>query len=372
MKVLIIGQGELGWRSAQILAQYDAVDELLAVDVNPMQEGRTNMVRYGAQLLGLRAAVDFKAVNALEVSEVEHLLTDFQPDAVLNTASLQSWYVIQQLPREMWETLHSGGLGVWLPAHLGPAYTLMRALRETGQQPFVVNMAFADAVNVMLHRVGLGPAMGAGNIEELVAPVSRHIAREFDASLDRVLVRMVGHHWVNAAVLESREVHDIPILVRAECDGRDVTDQLDIPKVLLESTEAFPSGHEDTWLIAASAAHKILAAFGHAPGTGHATAVDGHPGGYPVRFSGTKAEIDLPSGISLVEAIAVNMEGQRRDGIAKINDDGEAVLTDHATSIMRDLLGWEYKSYRIEDSPEMALEITRRYREFAAKVVKAA
>lgn len=372
MKVLVLGQGELGWRTTQILAHYDAVDELLAVDINPALEGRTNMVRYGAHLLGLRARVSFRAADALDASAMAAVLSDYEPDVVVNTASLQSWYVIQQLPHEMWETLHSGGLGVWLPAHLGPAYTLMRALRDTGQQAFVVNLAFADAVNVMLDRVGVAPAMGAGNIEELVAPFSRAVANQFSVELERVRVRMVGHHWVNAAVLENRQVTDIPIRVHVECDGRDVTDQVDVPRTLLDSTDSFPPGFEDTWLIAASTCHKVLAAYGHAPAIGHATAVDGHPGGYPVRFSGTKAEIDLPPGISFDDALAANLEGQRRDGIAEIRENGEAVLTDEAKAVMKDVLGWEYESYRVEDSAEMALEITRRYKEFADKVLRAA
>jgi hypothetical protein len=372
MKVLVVGQGELGWRITQILAQYEVVEELLAADVNPAQEGRTNMVRYGAQLLGLKTAVRFETLNALDSGAVERLLSDYRPDVIVNTASLQSWHVIQQLPQELWERIHSGGLGIWLPAHLAPTYTLMQALCNIGQEPLVINMAFADVVNVMLHRIGLAPTMGAGNIEELVAPVTRAVAEHFNSELERVRVRMVGHHWVNAAVLESRQVDDIPIIVHVELDGRDVTGELDVPKLLLEATEAFPPGFEDTWLIAASASHKVLAAFGAAPNAGHATAVNGNPGGYPVSFTNGIAELDLPPGVSVEDAVKVNLEGQRRDGIAEIRSDGEAVLAEHATAVMRDVLGWEYTSYRVEDSPQMALEITRRYREFAARVRHAA
>lgn len=372
MKVLVLGQGELGWRTAQILAQYDIVEDLLAADINPQQAGRTNMVRYGAQLLGLKAHVHFTEVDGLDTSAVEQLLTDYRPDAVVNTASLQSWHVIQQLPHELWERVHSGGLGVWLPAHLAPAYVLMRAVKNSGQAPLVVNMAFADAVNVMLDKLGMAPAMGAGNIEELVAPFSRAVAERLDADLQSIRVRMVGHHWVNAAVLEGREVEGIPLLVHIELDGRDITGEIDIPKTLLESTEVFPPGHEDTWLIAACASQKVLAAYGQAPETAHATAVDGHPGGYPIRFDGRKPIIDLPAGISLEQAVAVNLEGQVRDGIQEITADGEAILAPHARAVIKDVLGWDYESYHVEDSPEMAREITRRYREFAAKVNKAA
>ena len=371
MKVLVLGQGELGWRTAQILAHYPAIEHVLAADVNPAQEGRTNMVRYGAHLLGLKTAVAFRTLDALDESAVRDLLDEYRPDAVINTASLQSWWLIQQLPRETWETIHSAGLGVWLPAHLAPAYVLMKALREAGQSPLVVNMAFADVVNVMLHRVGLSPTMGAGNIEELVAPFSRTVAQERGIDPERVRVRLVGHHWVNAAVLESRLVQDIPIIVHVEADGHVITDELDVPSLLLEATQAFPPGFEDTYLIAASASHKLLAAHGLAPVIGHATGFDGLPGGYPVRLTAGVPELDLPNDVSADDAVAVNLEGQRRDGVESIEEDGEAVLTDHARAVMREVLGWEYGSYRVEDSPDMAREITSRYREFAAPLLRA-
>src|SRR3989304_581172 len=137
-------------------------------------------------------------------------------------------------------------------------------------------------------------------------------------------------------------------MAHGDLDGRDVTGALDVPKLLLEATEAFPRGLEDPWLIAASASHKVLAAFGAAPNAGHATAVNGNPGGYPVSFTNGIAELDLPPGVSVEDAVKVNLEGQRRDGIAEIRSVGEAVLAAHATAVMRDVLGWEDTSYRVE------------------------
>jgi len=104
----------------------------------------------------------------------------------------------------------------------------------------------------------------------------------------------------------------------------------------------------------------------------HATAVDGHPGGYPVVFRDGAVHLDLPSDVTLEEAVQANLEGQLRDGIAAITAEGDAVLSDHARAIMRDVLGWEYERYRVADAPEMAVEISRRYREFAQRVMRAA
>ncbi len=367
MKCLVLGQGELGWRTLQILADERAFDEILAVDVNARLVGRANMARYAAALLGRPTTIRFQAVDALDVGSMAGLLREFRPDIVVNTASMQSWHVILRLPRDIWEVVHSAGLGVWLPAHLAPAYTLMTALRDAELTPPVVNMAFADATNVALANVGLSPAVGAGNIEELVPPLAFAVAQERGVPVGHVKVRMVGHHWVNAAVLEGRRTSDIPLICRIAVDGVDITDQVDVPRLLLAGTENFPPGFEDTWLIAASAAQKALALVGHEPIEAHAPGPNGLVGGYPICLHNGKVDVLLPEGVSEDDALKVNLEGQRLDGIESITAAGDVILTEHARSVIHDVFGWDYERYELSSIVEAAHEVTSRYREFAEK-----
>jgi hypothetical protein len=372
MKGLVIGQGELGWRTLQVLTHAGVFDHITAVDVNPAQAGRTVVVGHGAELLNLRTRVDFRQLDALNLEQVTDLLDSLRPEAIVNTASLQSWHVIQGLPESLWEQVHSGGLGIWLPAHLAPAKNIMQGLADIGHRPFVVNMAFPDAVNVVLSKVGLGPDAGAGNVEELAVPFASALAQRLGRPLEEVSVRMVGHHWVNAAVMENRRVTDIPLLVEAEVDGQRITPELDIPEMLLSATEGFPPGHEDTWFIAASAAHKVLVFLGAAPARGHATGVQGLPGGYPVAYRDGRFELDLPEMVSIEQAVEVNLAGQRLDGIQDITEDGSVVLTDRAREVIQEVFGWDYSTYALQDAAELALEITSRYRDFAKRVVAVA
>jgi hypothetical protein len=108
--------------------------------------------------------VEFYKLNVFEIHETEKFLARIAPNVIVNTASLQSWHVILQLPPDIWARLHSARLGPWLPVHLGPAYCLMSAVKESGIDTRLINMAFPDATNVALTKVGLGPDLGAGNV----------------------------------------------------------------------------------------------------------------------------------------------------------------------------------------------------------------
>lgn len=372
MRVLVVGLGELGWRTVQLLAHEDGIDEILAVDVDPARVGRASVVSHAARLLERRTAVDFEAIDLYDVGRTVRLLRDTRPQIVVNTASLQSWHVIQGLPQEQWHAVHDAGLGPWVAAHLAPAYLLMTAIRESGLEPRVVNMAFADAVNPALEKVGLAPDVGAGNVEEMVVPLAHTIARREGAPVDEVKVWMAAHHWVNAVVMESQRTHDLPMLCEVAVRGDIITDRLDLEALLLEAVADFPPGAEDTWLIAASTVSKTLGIAGLRDVTGHAVAPHGLVGGYPVTIRGGEIELDLPAAWTREMSVETNLAGQRGDGIERIEDDGTVVITDRARTIMRDTIGWDVDRVVPADAPELGRELVACYREYAAKVTTSA
>lgn len=364
-KVLIVGQGELGWRTLQILSQSEAVSSLVAVDASADRVGRTLMVDHASTLFRPSLTVEFRQIDVLDEERTTELIAAVQPDVIINTASLQSWWVITLLPERMWRRLHQTGFGVWLPAHLAPIHSLMRAVKGSGSNVPVVNMAFPDATNVILDRIGLSPTLGAGNVEELSLPLRAEVAKQRDVQRSRVNVRMVAHHSVNSAILEERRSTDLPLLCRVLVDDEDITDSLDIADLLLTATLEFPPGAEDTWLIAASAGHKALALLNEEAVPTHATGVGGLQGGYPVLVGGGGVALDLPAGIDEKEAAEVNERGARLDGIAEIRDDGEVILVESSVALMRDLLGWELRSFIPADAAQLGKELTARYSEFA-------
>ena len=94
------------------------------------------------------------------------------------------------------------------------------------------------------------------------------------------------------------------------------------------------------------------------------------PGGYPVRLSSKEgAKVVLPEGlISREEAIRINEEAQKVDGIERIEDDGTVVHTEKAAIFMKETLGYDCSRVKIEDNEEKAKELGTLYREFAAKL----
>jgi len=68
----------------------------------------------------------------------------------------------------------------------------------------------------------------------------------------------------------------------------------------------------------------------------HAPGPNGLPGGYPVRLSAKGAEVVLPEELSLEEAVRINEEAQKFDGIQEIKNDGTVFFTEKAVKIMRE------------------------------------
>jgi len=88
------------------------------------------------------------------------------------------------------------------------------------------------------------------------------------------------------------------------------------------------------------------------------TGVEGLPGGYPTRLSRNGAEVVLP-GISREEAIRINVEGGKIDGIQEIKEDGTVVYCEENVSYMREVLGYECSELKPSESLERALELDR-------------
>ena len=62
-------------------------------------------------------------------------------------------------------------------------------------------------------------------------------------------------------------------------------------------------------------------------------------------------------GISREEAIWINEEGGKIDGIEKIKDDGTVVFCDKNVEYMREVVGYECKELKPSESEERAHEL---------------
>ena len=95
----------------------------------------------------------------------------------------------------------------------------------------------------------------------------------------------------------------------------------------------------------------------------------GMMGGYPGRLSQKGFELELPEGITLDEAVRINWENSKLEGIEEIKDDGTVVFTERNYQLMKELLNYDCKIMTIDESEQRAAELDRLYNEFAKKYV---
>lgn len=96
-------------------------------------------------------------------------------------------------------------------------------------------------------------------------------------------------------------------------------------------------------------------------------APNGEIGGYPVRMSANGVKIVLPEGITMEEARRVNADAQKRDGVERIEADGTVVFTDAAYSVMKEIVGYDCKTLKLEETEERHKELISRFEELKKK-----
>ena len=144
----------------------------------------------------------------------------------------------------------------------------------------------------------------------------------------------------------------------------DVTSQFDTDQLLQELPPELTANHLDP-VVAASGVKNALALLRDTGLLTHTNGPQGLPGGYPVRVSAAGAEVFLPDGITLEEAVAINENAQRGDGIERIEDDGTVVYTDKAVQIMKQVLDYDLAPLKFDDCDERAEELVARFRALA-------
>jgi len=212
----------------------------------------------------------------------------------------------------------------------------------------------------------LTPTVGAGNIDLLIPRIRRVVSEKLKVPMREVTVFLVAHHAVITTAGEAPFWYKI--LVR----DKNVTDRFAVEEI----RRAIPRHYrlEERWVeaplqyhIAASFVRNILAVYFDTNELSHAPGPLGLPGGFPVRISSRGPDIVLPEELSLNDAVKLNEEAARFDGVEKIEDDGTLVITDRAAELVRDALGFDHKRFRLAECAEKAKELVSLYRETLRK-----
>jgi len=366
MVLLVVGLGALGSHILELLATKPELGKIVAADYNERRGLDVTMrVLRGSAIQGFYTPIEFKRINLYDVDGTAELLKDVAPDFIINATAITTWWLAHLLPVEISHKILSAGLGPWVPGHLTLTYNLMKALKKSGIDAKVTNCSYADVVNPILSKIGLAPTVGGGNIELLTPRIQWYVATKLGIPMREVRVMLVCHHSVFTSLGEAPFYYKI--LVR----DRDMTDQFKREEIVKNCVPSFYKPSERlTQLRARALQYDIASSFvkntlGILWGTGeisHSPGPKGLPGGYPVRLNAEGPEVVLPEDLTLEEAVKINEEMAKYDGVEEIKEDGTLVVTDKAYEIMKETLGYDCKQFKPDESAARAKELMECYR----------
>ena len=368
--IMMIGIGDLGGHVLEMLARAPGSRRIITADINEEWGYRkTNIAAFGAAQMGFYPELEFVKVDLYNLDQTAEIISRFKPEIIYSAVSLQSWWVINTLPKEVFEELDLARFGPWLPMHATLVYKLMQAVKQTGLDIKVINSAFPDATHPVLDKVGLAPTIGIGNVANPVPAIRASVAHRLGRPLKDVTVYLFAQHFVSHYLPRFGTTGGAPYYLKVVLDGEDITGDLDIDAVFADIPTRLrrPGGRDGQILTASSAVTITLAMIDDTGEITHAPGPAGLPGGYPVRVNRNGGSVILPKDLMLEEAIRLNEDGQRYDGIERIEDDGTVHYTESSIAIMKEMLGYDCKLMKLEDTEAQSEELGRKFKEFAGK-----
>jgi hypothetical protein len=370
--VAVIGAGDIGSAVLRQLALSREIGSLWALDLDADCARRAAADAAAVALYsGAPPQVASKRVDVLLPDALSKALRAIAPDVVVQAATLQSWWVLTQLPEDLWRLLEVGArFGPWLPFHLVPTRNVMQAVRELDTPTPVVNIAFPDAVNAVLAAAGLAPTCGAGNSDLLRPGIRMAAAEQLGVDPGRVDLEWIGHHyhvvyyWMGLDEVE--ELDPATYHLRVLLDGEDAGDRVDPREALASAGRDLPRGRQVGERTAASAAKNVSLLLRPEAIDDHTPAPNGLVGGYDVRFERGAVSLRLPPGIDQDAARLICERAQRGDGIESIGSDGTVRFTPEASGAMRDILGYDCEVLAPEEADDRAAELRARLGERAS------
>jgi len=372
-KIMLIGVGELGGIVLEYMCRIPDICQIVTADSNTDWGFRkTNSAIEGATYMGLYPDIKFYPIDLLNIEKTAELLNKINPIIICNGTTLQSWWVVNELPVEVNAKLYRDkcALGPWAAMHLALTAKLMKAVKMSGIDTCVVNTSYPDATNPSLARVGLAPTVGIGNMDLAVPYIQKAASEILNVPMSNVTVELIAHHYHAYYWCRYGTGCEAPFYLRVYIGQEDVTEKLgDIKKFIAELPKRGmrPAGRHGQFVVAGSTLKNIMAIFNDSGEITHAPGPQGLEGGYPVRLSRKGAEVVLPKGITLDQARQINLDAQQYDGVKEIRDNGDIVVTDEAYITFKEMLNVDCKVITVEDSYEQSMELRKKFLEFARK-----
>lgn len=379
-KVLLVGLGHVGGEILHTLARSAGITEIIGADFDEnVGTRKTKEALLGAAALNFFPKIQFRSIDLKnDVKGAVELLKEFEPDLIFNTADLFPYYRFEvDLPKEIYRKIGEAskcGFVAALPFRLILPYKLMTAVKESGIKTHVlVTNDPCEVVNPLLGKVGLAPTAGIGDFAHFIEPIRSVVSLKMKVPMRAVKVFLVAHHSTlhlfQRRAVPSKSTYFLKVLV----DDRDVTKKWTPEEILLAAVggSRSPEGERlhvfDPHFTACIAVGDILAILNDTEEIRHCPGPSGFIGGYPVRLSSKGAEVYIPEEITLEEAIKMNEQAQKQEGVEDIRNDGTVVFTDEAVRIMDEVMHWDMKQFNVRDCEKVAEKLNFVYRELVKR-----
>ena len=362
------GAGFVGQFAVEFAVRRPEIKKVYVADLNETKGSITTQnAIVGSALHRYYTDVEFVKVDMLNVDQTATVLEKLKPTCIFNCATMFSsfWYVplIHRAIKDHELTVQGRMAGHTLGKDMVLAYYLMQAVKQSGIDTRVVNIALPDHTNPILGRINLAPACGGGTIDLTVIGVRKAVADRFDVPLRNVNITMIAHHGIRAAPIRD-DMHWTRIRIAEE----DVTSEIPNLSKFIEATIPYtaPKGHNAA-MTASSGFENTMHIFNDDGFLGFAPGPDGEIGGYPCRFHWDKVEPILPPEVSKDQAIKINIEGMKADGIEKLDQDGTVHFSDETISVMEACLDLDWKAMKPDQCLAMTKDLIASYKKLDAK-----
>ena len=365
--VMIFGLGDLGGWVLEFLARRKGISTIITAD--PREEYgelKTASAAVCAGHLGFSKTIKFEKCDVFDIDRTAELLKKYDPDFIYSSMTQLSWWVPTFLPHEVHEEILKIA-GPLLPMHLTLISKLMRAIKKAGIKAPVLNNSWPDLTNPVLARNGLGPLIGGGNLDLIVAEIRRKVSLAENIPIPEIDVYFFAEH-----VLNMRDVKlGIPYLLKIMVDDKDITHKFDTDELINGIFYRKCPANQTSWLVhpivATSAVRIIMGLLNDTGELTHAPGPNGLIGGYPVRLRASGVEVVLPEGITMEQAIKINTEDIKFEGVEEVKDDGTLVFTEEGYRVTKEIFGIDHRELRLEETEERSKEILAAYKRLAEK-----
>jgi hypothetical protein len=311
--IIIFGSGSFAARIAWDLAATAA--EPTAVLIAGRNAGRLAWMRTAANarahMFGRPVRVETRLADLAVEGAAAQLLSGTRPAVVVQAASLQSGAVIAGGGNAWTRLVAEGGLSATAVFQTILSVRVARAVKEHQPQCHYVNCCFPDVVNGLIAAMALPVTCGIGNIAILAHAFAGELGPGSTARLQ------VLAHYQNIAAWRRPPQERSGPNARVWIDGLELGD-------IYSSFAGVQLTAEPVIDISGASGVGLMLAMAHGRDwIGHVPGPAGLPGGYPVALKGGRLDLDLPAGLTRLDAISWNGRHEQTTGLA-VDEHGNA------------------------------------------------